>query len=140
MRWPVFVLLAGVVSGGSFHAAGAPSAGGSLRGLVVDAGTSVAIPAVQIIVWNASGITVGDALTTEKGLYSLSGVPAGIYLVEAKRIGYGRESKSDVRVVNGQTTVVDFSLRAAPLYADEWPCSLDRPGVAMVFPDSFSTP
>jgi TonB-linked SusC/RagA family outer membrane protein len=54
------------------------------------------------------------ALSAGDGRYVLAGVPAGIYAVEARRLGYGMWRRDNVRV-GGETMTVDIALNPNPL-------------------------
>src|SRR5690625_7652825 len=59
---------------------------GTIRGRVVDATTSQPLSVTEVIVTGTSFSTITD----ENGAFQLVGVPAGLYSVEARRIGYAR--------------------------------------------------
>src|SRR5688572_19828757 len=48
------------------------------------------------------------AETDDQGRYTVAGVPAGTYTVEARRIGYRRGSVGNVVVTDGGTATADF--------------------------------
>jgi TonB-linked SusC/RagA family outer membrane protein len=84
---------------------------GRITGTVTDSALGRGLGNAQISV---SGTRL-RAETDEQGRYSVAGVPAGTYTVEARRIGYRRGSVSNVVVTDGGTATVDFALVTAPL-------------------------
>ena len=97
---------------------GPSKAGGIVRGEVLEAGTSKPITAVEVRLWNATGNVIADVFTTEQGAYRMTRVPAGLYMVEARRRGYVNDMKADVRVFDDRVITVDFTLAPAPLLVD----------------------
>jgi hypothetical protein len=97
---------------------GPSKAGGIVRGDVLEAGTSKPIAEVEVRLWNATGNVIADVFTTEQGAYRMTRVPAGLYMLEARRRGYVNDMKADVRVFNDRVTTVDFTLAPAPLLVD----------------------
>src|SRR5690625_351524 len=67
---------------------------GTIRGRVVDATTSQPLSVTEVIVTGTSFSTITD----ENGAFQLVGVPAGLYSVEARRIGYARKTEENVQV------------------------------------------
>ena len=101
--------------GGGVRGLFTSAATGTIRGRVVDAATQQPLSAVQVYV---SG-TAFNALTDESGLYQITGVPAGLYSVEARRIGYANATRENVSVPDGGTVTVDFSMSVTALMLDE---------------------
>jgi TonB-linked SusC/RagA family outer membrane protein len=87
---------------------------GTIRGTVQDARLGQGIPDVQIVV---TGSRRGS-ITTERGTYVISAVPAGRVTVRAQKIGYG-PMQVVVTVSPGDTAVANFSINAAALSLDE---------------------
>lgn len=82
---------------------------GTLSGRVTDAVSGQPIPLVQVSV---AGTSLGRS-TDDNGRYVIVGVPAGDYLVHARRIGYEPSSRR-VTVMDGDIATADFALvRAA---------------------------
>ncbi|MDP2991007.1 MAG: S8 family serine peptidase, partial [Kiritimatiellota bacterium] len=80
-----------------------PTTNGTITGTVADAATSARI----------SGAAVTDgtrtATTNSSGVYTLSGVPAGIFTVTASASGYTSQSQG-VTVSSGATSTANFAL------------------------------
>ncbi|MGB7924488.1 MAG: carboxypeptidase regulatory-like domain-containing protein [Pyrinomonadaceae bacterium] len=57
-----------------------------------------------------SGTTIGSATTNATGDYSITGLGAGSYTVEASASGYGAKSQSGVAVTAGATTTLNLTL------------------------------
>ena len=92
--------------------AGSPASAqqAAVVGRVTDALTGQAVAEVQISIVG----TNQSALSTSEGRFIIRGVIPGAVSVRATRLGYGEETR-EVSVVDGQTTVVDFSLSPVPL-------------------------
>jgi len=87
------------------RAPGVP-APGTVTGQVIDAVTKQPVAQVQVTV---VGTALG-ALTDEAGRYTIAGIPAGLYTLEAKRLGYAAAHQENVEVPDGGTATVDFEL------------------------------
>ena len=80
---------------------------GTITGKVLDEATQAPIPSVVVIVVGANR----GAITDEKGVYTITGVPSGRQVVRAEMIGYKRADRTaDVRGEQG--VIVDFKLAA----------------------------
>ncbi len=88
---------------------------GSIRGRVIDAATGAPLPATQVSI---PGTAFGT-LTSPDGAYLIAGVPAGLYTVQARRIGYADARRENVAVTDGASVSVDFDLRITALSLDE---------------------
>ncbi|HEY0038278.1 MAG TPA: carboxypeptidase-like regulatory domain-containing protein, partial [Longimicrobium sp.] len=86
---------------------------GSVRGRVVENGTSRALSGAQVSIPNTSLRTVTNA----SGEYVLGNVPAGSQTVRASLIGFGTNNQT-VQVTAGQATQVNFSLATAAVSLD----------------------
>ena len=87
---------------------------GTIEGTVSDGETGDVLPGAQVVlpVINVGGVTDAD------GNYSVSNVPAGEYLIEARFIGFSTQQKT-VTVVDGQTVTVNFDMGVAAINLDE---------------------
>jgi hypothetical protein len=84
----------------------AQNAPGSLAGLVSDtAGQPVQHAEVMVVGTNLIARTSAD------GSYSFSALPAGLYTVQARRVGFVQAVRDTVQVMSGVSTRVDFRLR-----------------------------
>ena len=84
---------------------------GRITGTVTDSALGRGLSNAQIAV---SGTRL-RAETDDQGRYTVVGVPAGTYTVEARRIGYRRGSLANVVVTDGGTATAAFALVTAPL-------------------------
>ena len=83
-----------------------PQPTGTITGKVTDAETLEPIA-------NATVTVDGYSTTTaDNGTYTLANLPVGTYTVTASATGYSDASQTDVEVLEGQITVVDFQLTA----------------------------
>ena len=84
---------------------------GKLSGIIVDQATNDPLPGVTVLVVG-TGL---QAITGPKGNYFVLNVPAGVYEVEARMIGYVPIRTSSVGVSTDLTTRVDFHLETTIL-------------------------
>ena len=82
---------------------------GKISGVVVDAATNQPVEGVAVVV---QGTGLG-AMTQANGRYFLLSVPPGVYTVMARRIGYGPQEISNVRVSIDVTRELNFSLTSS---------------------------
>jgi hypothetical protein len=85
---------------------------GSLFGVVTDPNKSV-IATAQITVTNQNTGVSRSCQTSDAGEFSISGLPAGRYLIVAEASGFGRLSRAAV-VEAGTTTTLDLTLQVGP--------------------------
>ena len=85
---------------------------GTITGRVTDEGGR---PVSGALVQAISGIrTVATAVTDDNGSYRLTNVPAGTYIVQARRVGFGLRRMENVSVGAGATATTDISLNTIP--------------------------
>src|SRR5688572_20419234 len=84
---------------------------GRITGTVTDSALGRGLSNAQISV---SGVRTRSE-TDEQGRYTVVGVPAGTYTVEARRIGYRRGVVTNVVVTEGGTATANIALVTAPL-------------------------
>jgi len=101
-------------------AVGLPSAlaaqTGQVTGRVTEAGTDQPLPGAEVTVIGPAFRRV--AVSRADGRYTIAGVPAGTYTVEARRIGYVFRTATGVQVAAAPVTV-DFALNAITLRLEE---------------------
>jgi hypothetical protein len=78
---------------------------GSITGLVIDAQSRQTISEAQVFI---SALDIG-VLTQQNGTYIIVNIPVGNRAITVQRSGY-RAVTVNVRVADGQTTVLDFRL------------------------------
>lgn len=108
MRW---LRLAGLFVALSFVAGAreARAQTGKITGTVTDAETGRPIEGAQVTLVG----TGRGAITGSNGRYFIISVTPGTYAVQARRIGYQSEERSDVQVVIDVTRDVSFALRSS---------------------------
>ncbi|MDP3909892.1 MAG: carboxypeptidase regulatory-like domain-containing protein [Gemmatimonadales bacterium] len=84
---------------------------GRIVGRALDASSGQPIPSAQVTV-EGTAIT---ALTDWSGRYTLDGVPAGIWTVSARTIGYAPKTVTEVLVPEGGAVGLDITLTAAAI-------------------------
>ncbi len=88
------------------------SGSGGFSGIVIDSAGAV-IPAAVITVSNpATGMT-RSVSASERGFYSITGLPPGLYDVKAEFIGFATEIKRQTPLIVGTTLTLDFELHPA---------------------------
>jgi beta-lactamase regulating signal transducer with metallopeptidase domain len=92
-------------AGGPAYAPAVAAQTGSITGRVIDAQSSLTIPAAQVFIAN---LDIG-MLSQENGTYILVNVPAGTHPVTVQKSGY-RPVTVNVNVADGQTTALDFRI------------------------------
>lgn len=88
---------------------------GKIRGRVVDKETGDPLIGANVII---DGTQLG-ASTDQNGEYHIINVPVGTYSVRAMYIGYQTIRKTEVRVLVGLTTDLNFELSPSALQSDE---------------------
>jgi outer membrane receptor protein involved in Fe transport len=88
--------------------------GGSISGLVVDEAGDP-LPSATVVI-----ASIGVAATTdENGRFLLTGVPAGIHILEVSCQGFTGEAAESPGVEDGRKIEIDFQLRPLPVALDE---------------------
>jgi hypothetical protein len=82
---------------------------GKIAGYVLDARTGEPLPGANIII---EGTDRGAACDAD-GYYYIIRLDPGTYNVQARMMGYKIVTKTDVRVISGHTTPLDFELETA---------------------------
>lgn len=80
---------------------------GTITGTVTDAQTGEPLPGVNVVI---EGTTQGSS-TDGQGNYRIEDVEVGTYTLVASFVGYRNATRTGVRVQEGETTVVDFTLQ-----------------------------
>jgi hypothetical protein len=89
--------------------------------------------------------TKRGAWSNDSGNYCISGVSAGIYVLQARYVGYVNERKDSVYVFENKTTTLDFPLKEwCETWADSARADVNRSDIhiylGQVLPDLFYTP
>jgi TonB-linked SusC/RagA family outer membrane protein len=87
---------------------------GYIEGTVTDAQSGDPIPGAQVVV---QGTSTGAA-TASDGTFTISNVPTGEQVIEARFVGYRTETET-VTIADGETVTLDFSLRSSAIDLDE---------------------
>lgn len=93
------------------------STGQSVRGLVVDAFTGNPIIGVSIKLVDSNPLVA--SMTDDKGEFTLKDVQAGRYSFTASFIGYGSQTLSNLMVISGKETILNFKLEEKATHLDE---------------------
>ena len=116
-RWLLTMLAAAAVIAAD-ATIGAQVTTGGIVGRVTSAGAP--LQDVQIQVRNTATGRLAGALTRGDGRYTVLGLEVGAdYEVTARRIGYLSITTTDVRVMLGENTAVDFALQTATAQLSE---------------------
>ncbi|GEM_PF-5909669 len=89
-----------------------PTPKGNLQGTVTNAATTVALAGAQITVKLGENV-VANTSTDAAGKYSVAGLSAGTYAVQASASGFQTASNNSVLIVVNLVTTADFALRPA---------------------------
>lgn len=100
---------------------------GKIAGRVLEYGTNLGIPGVNVVI---SGTSIGG-VTDPDGYYHILNIPPGNYTIQASFIGFATVTTQNVRVVQDQTTTVNFELREATIVGEEIVVIAQRPIVEM---------
>jgi hypothetical protein len=98
-------------------------ANGKLRGTVLDKETKEALVGANV---SLEGTTLGGA-TDINGEFTVLNIPAGLYTVRATFVGYATVSISNVRINNGLTTELEFSLSSESVQLQAVEIVAERP-------------
>lgn len=85
---------------------------GSLSGKIIDKNNGVPLPGVTVFI---PDLKLG-AVTDSNGIYQFHSLPAGIFLVEARMIGYKSVTKT---LTISETSVLDFQLEISAVEESE---------------------
>ncbi|MGC2214450.1 MAG: carboxypeptidase-like regulatory domain-containing protein [Silvibacterium sp.] len=88
--------------------------GGSISGTVRDT-TGAVIPGATVQIRNVETGASRTLTSDGEGRYAAPSVPVGSYSVSAAREGFGTQTQTGIRLVVGQSAVVDLSLAIGPV-------------------------
>ena len=122
------ILLLMIGAGGTGSLFARPSGPtGKIAGRVLEAGTNQGLPGVNVIL---EGTVIGG-VTDADGYYYILNIPPGTYSVRASFVGFATVTTQNVRVVQDQTTTVNFVLREEAIIGEEIVVVAERPIVEM---------
>ncbi|MYF39561.1 MAG: TonB-dependent receptor [Rhodothermaceae bacterium] len=122
------ILLLMIGAGGTGNLVARPSGPtGKIAGRVLEAGTNQGLPGVNVIL---EGTVIGGVTDTD-GYYYILNIPPGTYSVRASFVGFATVTTQNVRVVQDQTTTVNFELREEAILGEEIVVVAERPIVEM---------
>jgi len=101
------VVLATLLATAAFGARPLQAQAGTVAGKVTDAATGNPVSGAQVTV---AGTGLG-AMSGDDGQYRIANVPAGTYVVIARRIGYQELRQANVSVAGGATATVNLAMR-----------------------------
>jgi len=81
----------------------------TVRGHIADP-TGALIPGVKVVIANQLGVTVTSTLADEQGVYAVSNLPPGSYIVQASVEGFAPFSSPTIALAAGQYKRVDISM------------------------------
>jgi len=87
---------------------------GTVEGTVIDGDTDESLPGVQVFIPDLGA----GAVTSTDGTYTITGVSAGPYTIEARFVGF-RTVRREVEVSAGETVTVDFTLTPSSIDLNE---------------------
>ncbi len=95
---------------------------GKLTGLVKGDDGSALVGANIIVLGTGSGASAGEA-----GDYTILNIPAGSYTVMASYIGYASQEISNVQVISGLSTEINFSLSTSSIEGEVVQVTAEKP-------------
>lgn len=111
----LLLLFAAVLLLGISTAESAFAQTGEIAGLVTDSVSGEPLPGVNVVIRG----TQQGASTDAEGSYTITGVEAGSYAVQASFVGYAAKWVENVAVSAGETATVNFSLAPSTVALDE---------------------
>ena len=114
-----------------------PAKFGALTGIIKDS-ANVALASVTITAAQQDGGTVRGTISSSEGIYSLSDLPPGTYLVMAQIQGQPDATVSSLQVKAGRATRADIAFAASPALPPLSPLatiSSPRPALSIVGPN-----
>ncbi len=122
----ILLLIVGAGGAGGLSAR-PPGPTGKISGRVLEAGTNQGLPGVNVVL---AGTVIGG-VTDADGYYYILNIPPGTYSVQASFVGFATVTTQNVRVVQDQTTTVNFELREEAIVGEEIVVIAERPIVEM---------
>ncbi len=122
----ILLLIVGAGRAGALSAR-PPGPTGKISGRVLEAGTNQGLPGVNVVL---AGTVIGG-VTDADGYYYILNIPPGTYSVQASFVGFATVTTQNVRVVQDQTTTVNFELREEAIVGEEIVVIAERPIVEM---------
>ncbi|MEO7997171.1 MAG: SusC/RagA family TonB-linked outer membrane protein [Gemmatimonadaceae bacterium] len=92
-----------------------PSRRARVTGRVIDAATNQPLSAANIFLLG----TPITATTGADGRFIIASAPAGIFTIEAKRLGYGAQRFENIRLRADSVTTLEFKLSDRPMMLDQ---------------------
>jgi hypothetical protein len=93
----------------SAPAAAAAPTGATVRGHIVDPSGAL-IPGAKVTIANPLGVAITTTKSDAAGIYTVSNLPAGSYIVEANMDGFAPFTSPTLQLVDGQHKRVDISM------------------------------
>ncbi|MGH9661692.1 MAG: carboxypeptidase-like regulatory domain-containing protein, partial [Bryobacteraceae bacterium] len=90
------------------------AATGSISGTVTDS-TDAVLPGVTVVIKHTDTGATREVVTDARGRYAAPNLPPGPYEVAATLTGFGRVTRSGIRLTVGRDAVVDMSLTIGTL-------------------------
>jgi TonB-linked SusC/RagA family outer membrane protein len=87
---------------------------GTITGRVIDRASQQPVPGARVLVVGTQRV----AQTDQEGRYTITGVPAGSYQVNVRRVGFGSTSQA-VTVTDGATATAEFALATSATRLEE---------------------
>ncbi len=128
-RFGLFIILFMLLIGGADRLSARPTTGptGKVSGRVLEAGTGLPLPGVNVVI---SGTSIGG-VTDVEGYYFILNVPPETYTLQASFVGFATVTVQNVRVVQDQTSTVNFELPEETIEGEEVVIVAERPIVEL---------
>jgi len=90
----------------------------TIRGVVTDAADGEPLPGVNVVLFSADAVLVTGTVTSEAGIYALSGLDPGIYRLRVSYIGYDPRDE-DLTLTADDRLILNISLERGEELLDE---------------------
>ena len=121
----LFMLFTGGMDSMAAHSTDGPT--GKIAGRVLEGDTDLGLPGVNVVI---VGTSIGG-VTDSEGFYHILNVPPSTYSVQASFIGFATVTMQNVRVVQDQTSTINFTLREETVEGEEVIVVAERPIVEL---------
>ena len=96
-----------------------PAGAQTVRGVLVERGTDVAIPGAFVVLEDSAGTAVSTTLTTAAGTWLLNVPSAGTYRLRADRIGYASSFSEMLELAPDRTLSYRLEADVSPIGLSE---------------------
>jgi hypothetical protein len=92
-----------------------PATAQVVQGTVTEDGSKTPIPTVEVVLVDAAGTSIGQAVSDTLGAFQIVAPVPGEYTLRVSRIGYATETTAEFEVERGEVVVVEVSMSTVAL-------------------------